>query len=404
MGTEFLCYSCVSEREKGQSITTEVVCQECFEYAIIEIGDLDGVRGKPEIRILSEPFNLQLRYTDLPMEAGKIVDISPIVNEGRSIWLLLAEDGRIIRFDADTSERRPLLHASLASEPDHKPWCGHILKRRLHPSPGGDFAAIVNDYGRFGQIIDLRTGQVTLALDGGNYHSDTVPFSFAFAQEKGRVVAIHRTGWNRLDLSDPTTGNLLTVRGPTSYQRGENRPDHYLDYFHGALHISPNSVHIADDGWVWHPVGIPTTWSLEQWTSGNVWESEDGPTRKRIYARSYYWDHAMAWLDDKRIAIGGLGEDDEEMIDGARIFDISLPGRPREITAFAGPAGLFFSEGQCLFTSDQSGLSRWDVNDGFRTGYLPGFKPTNNHRGAREFVQLVDNVLVRWRIGNGEER
>jgi hypothetical protein len=160
-----------------------------------------------------------------------------------------------------------LAYVSLASEPEHKPWCGHILKRRLHASPGGAFAAIVNDYGRYGSIIDLRSGQVTLALDGGNYHPETVPISFAFAQVKGWVVAIHRTAWNRLDISDPSTGSLLTARSPTSYQRGEDRPAHYLDYFHGALHISPNSVRIVDDGWVWHPVGIPTTWSLEQWAS-----------------------------------------------------------------------------------------------------------------------------------------
>jgi hypothetical protein len=282
-------------------------------------------------------------------------------------------------------------------------------ERPLHASPGGDFAAIVNDYGRYGSIIDLRSGQVTLALDGGNYHPETVPFSFTFAQVKGRVVAIPRTAWNRLDISDSSTGGLLTARSPTSYQRGEDRPAHYLDYFHGALHISPNSVRIVDDGWVWHPVGIPATWSLEQWASDNVWESEDGPTRKPICARDYYWDHALAWLDDKRIAVGGLGGDDKDMIDGVRIFDVSLPGCPgpgcradwpwpAELTAFPGPAGSFFVDGQCLFSSDQSGLSRWDSNDGSRTGYLQGFNPTHHHRGARELVQIVEDALVHGSI------
>lgn len=413
MDTELLCKSCVAERQEGRPFTTEIVCQECFEYATTEIGDLGGVGGKPEIRIRSEPFNPQLQSTDLPKEAGKIVDISPMVTEGRSIWLLLSEDNRITQFDAGTGEWKRLALASLASEPDHKPWCGRILKRRLYNSPCGHFAAIVHDYGRYGQVIDLRSGQVTLALDGGAYHAETVPFSFAFAQVAGRVIAIHRTAWNRLDVSDPSTGALLTARGPTSYQRGEERPIHYLDYFHGALSVSPNGVRIADDGWVWHPVGIPTTWSLEPWISGNVWESEDGPTRKPICARDYYWDHALTWLDDHRIALGGIGDDDQEMIDGARIFDISASGSgdvrwradwpwPRQLTAFAGPAGAFFSEGQRLFSSDQNGLSRWDINDGSRTGYLQGFKPTHHHRGSRELVQVVDDALVRWKIDNGE--
>jgi hypothetical protein len=415
MDSELLCISCVRERESGHLITTELVCKECFLHATNEFGDLEGVRGKPEIRTRAEPFDLQLLKTDLPTGVGKIVDISPVLGEGRAHWLLLAEDGLITRFDADTGEWDRLERANLCPEPDHKPFCGRIVKPRLHASPGGDFASIVNDYGHYGQVIDLRSGRVTLSLDGGVYHSNTVPFSFTFAQIKGRVVAIHRTAWNRLDMSDPSTGNLLTDRNPTSYRSEEDRPLHYLDYFHGAIYLSPNSVRILDDGWVWHPFGIPTTWDLEPWISENVWESEDGPTRKNLCARAYYWDHAMTWLDDNRIAIGGLGDDDEDMIDGVRIFDVSLTedGRvrwrcdwfwPRELTAFSGPAGSFFSDGQSLFSSDLSGLSRWDVNDGFRTGYLQGFQPTHHHRGARELVQVVDDALVRWAMDDGDAR
>jgi hypothetical protein len=117
----------------------------------------------------------------------------------------------------------------------------------------------------------------------------------------------------------------------------------------------------------------------------------------------------MTWLDDQRVAIGGLSEDDAYMIDGARIFDVSAQGEPdpgdradwawpREIAAFAGPAGTFFSEDGCLFSSDQSGLSRWDVNDGSRTAYLHGFAPTHHHRKARELVQIADGSLIRAKM------
>jgi len=147
-----------------------------------------------------------------------------------------------------------------------------------------------------------------------------VPFSFAFADVNGRVIAIHRTAWNRLDFSDSATGKLLSVRGPTSYRSGQERPEHYLDYFHGALYVSPSGTHILDDGWVWHPVGSPTCWSLERWLTDNVWESEDGPTRKDVCAREYYWDHGMVWLDDTRVVVGGIGDDDIEIVAGARIF------------------------------------------------------------------------------------
>lgn len=299
---------------------------------------------------------------------------------------------------------------SVRLEPHHKPWNRRVLKRRLHSSKRGEFAAVVNDYGRYGQVIDLRFGKVTIALDGGEYHPETVPLSFAFAEKPtGGVVAIHRTAWNRLDVSDAITGELLTQRTPTSYRSGEERPEHYLDYFHGALYLNPNGTRILDDGWVWHPVGIPTVWSLDRWISDNVWESEDGPTRKRLCARDYYWNSAVSWLDESRVAIGGIGDDDIEMIAGARIFDVSSPGSPsgrlradvqgaHEVTAFPGPAGVFFSDGTWLFSSDETGLARWDPKDGSQTGRLEGFHPTHHHRSAGELAQLIDGILVRWSL------
>lgn len=409
MDTELMCKSCAAERQNGNVISTDAVCQECFEYITREIGDLEGVQGKPQIRIRSEPFDVQLSKTGLPSEVGTVIDIAAVTSESRSVWLLLAEDGAICRFDANSGNWTCLAHAHVNPEPDHKPWCNHVLRRRLYSSPNGELAAVVNDYGRHGQIIDLRNGKATLALDGGDYHPETVPFSFAFALVRGRLVAIHRTAWNRLDVSDPYTGELLSDRNPTSYRRGEDRPAHYLDYFHGALHVSPDSVRILDDGWVWHPVGIPRAWSLEQWLSDNVWESEDGPSRKVVCSRDYYWDHAMAWLDDQRVAIGGLGEDDAFMIDGARIFDVSARGEPgpgnradwawpREITAFAGPAGALFSDAGILLSSSLDGLSRWDVNDGSRTGHLEGFSPTHYHSKARELVLISDGSLIRGKL------
>src|SRR5437868_5724345 len=74
LDAEFLCHSCADERQNGRPITTAVVCQECFDYATTEIGDPQGVRGKPEIRIRSEPFDLRLQSTGFPQEAGKIAD------------------------------------------------------------------------------------------------------------------------------------------------------------------------------------------------------------------------------------------------------------------------------------------------------------------------------------------
>jgi hypothetical protein len=269
---------------------------------------------------------------------------------------------------------------------------------------------VVNDYGRYGQVIDLRSGEVTLTLDGGDYHPETVPLSFAFVDLDTSVVAIHRTAWNRLDFSDAATGKLLSERDLATYRSEEKQPEHYLDYFHGGLYISPAATRIVDDGWVWHPAGIPATWNLDRWFCENAWESEDGPTRMDVCARHGYWDLGITWLDESTVAIAGIGDGDVEMIDGARVFDVTRSEQrsdrwssdwrwAKEVRAFAGPAGKFFSDGNSLFSSNEFGLSRWCTRDGARTGYLEGFSPTHYHRGAQELVQLTESVLLRWQTG-----
>ena len=405
---ELICVPCADAREKGLSTEAAVVCQECFEYATTEVMDFERVGGRPEIRIQPTTLKTTLEMTALPEKFGKIVDIASISTDNRSAWLILSERGRIFRFDASSGESADVASVKLTSEVAETPFAGHVLAPHLHSSGQGEFASVVNDYGRYGQVIDLQTGKVTLNLDAGDYHPETVPFSFAFVRWQERVVVIHRTAWNRLDVSEASTGHLLSDR-PTSYRTGEQRPQHYLDYFHGGLYLSPSGTHILDDGWVWHPVGIPAVWSVDCWLSENDWESEDGPTRKEVCARSYYWDHGIVWLDDETLAIAGIGDDDAEMIDGARIFDITSTGSlgrkwrsdwpwRREITKFAGPAGKFFASKNRLYSSVEAGLSMWDVEAGARTGHIPNFHPTHHHRGARELVQLRDGILIRWSI------
>lgn len=408
MDFECLCVPCAEERARGGTVATAAICEECFAYVMEEVCDLTGIRGAAEVLRRPEQISDCLQRTVLPLGAGRIVDIAAISGDPHSRWLLLSESGAISRFDAESGEFVMLGAATVPAEPDHKPWGNHPLRQRLHASEGGEFAAVVHDYGRHGQVVDLATGRVTMALDGGNYHPETVPFSFAFSKWRNQVVAIHRTAWNRLDVSDPSTGALLTERGPTKYSQGEQRPKHYLDYFHGALHLSPSGQEILDDGWIWHPVGMIRAWSLEPWLSGNVWESEAGPSQKSVCARNYYWDHGIAWLDERRVAIAGIGDDDEAMLEGARIFDMAVPvgastewhgdiSWRRELRAFAGPKGQFFSDGHWLYSSEDGGLLRWNFEDGFHTGTVSGFHPTHHHRGARELVELRGSEMLRWR-------
>jgi hypothetical protein len=349
----------------------------------------------------------EVKKTPLPADMGKILDFAPINQTSHSEWLMLMEDGSLIRLDADSLAHKRVASIVLQLEPDYEPWDNKPLRHHLHVSDCGTFAAVVNDYGKHGLVVDLQSGIVTLVLNGGDYYPETVEFSFAFVNVRGQVRCIHRTDWNRLDISDPATGELLSARGPTRYKGDVPcRPD-YLEYFHGALQVSPKSTHILSDGWIWHPVGVPKIWNVEKWCLSNPWESEDGPSKRDICSRDYHWGHALCWIDEKTIAIGGIGDDDEIMTAGTRIFDITSTGKasdewrsdkkwPLETATFHGPAGLFFSNGTSLFSADAIGLSRWNITSGVQTGHIPSFIPTRHHRGASELVQLIDNTLVRW--------
>ncbi|MEV8376427.1 hypothetical protein AB0P21_27035 [Kribbella sp. NPDC056861] len=337
----------------------------------------------------------------VPSDLGVVVDLAPVEDRGRPVWLVLAEDGRISRWDLGTGEHELVGITTVAPEPDHDPWPDKELRRHLHASGNGAFAAVVNDYGHFGEVLDLRAGEVTMVLENEHNDLETVPFSLAFGRSHGRDVVIHRTEWNRLDVSDPQTGKLLTDRPSRVYDGSEVTPEHDLDYFHGALYVSPDSRWVLDDGWVWHPIGFPAVWDLERWIGNNVWESEDGPTRVELCDREYYWDHPMVWIDSVRVAVEGVGISDLSMRPGARIFDVSQRGlqegwkvpSPAEVLTFEGPAGRFFSDGTSLFSSAEAGLSVWELTEGKLVDEVPGFVPTHHHRAAGQFLQLADGAV-----------
>lgn len=340
----------------------------------------------------------------VPPRLGAVTDLAPVRDGDRSIWLVLSEDGTISRWDVAAGRHEAVGATAVAAEDDREPWNDRTLRRRLHASQDGLFAAVVNDYGRFGEVIDLRTGEVTLDLDNQGDNEETVPFSLAFARRRGRSVVVHRTDWNRLDVSDPQTGELLTDRSLPEQTTAGPVAEHELDYFHGGLYVSPDGKRILDDGWIWHPIGIPAVWDLDPWFEGNVWESEDGPSRLDVCDRGDYWDHAMTWIDSSRVAVEGLGDDNSVVRPGARIFDTSRTSRseprraprPVELLAFEGPTGRFFSDGSHLFSCSDSDLSMWDPAAGKLLGTVPGFSPTHYHPAARQFVQLADDVARLW--------
>jgi len=265
---------------------------------------------------------------------------------------------------------------------------------RLHASPDGAFAAVVFDGGRHGVVLDLGSGrcEVTMQLDGGDYHEETVPFSVCFASANGKTVLVHRTSWNRLDASDPASGELLTERGPTRYEN-DQPPPHYLDYFHGRLLVDPSGTRLFDAGWVWQPVAVPRIFDLLAWLGSNVWESEDGPSAKWLNLRDD-WNFPACWIDGNRIAWGGVGDWDEEEFEtaaagpGVRIVDLrrESSAHDRKILMSAEPLELF-TDGRLLFAAHEGSTSVWVLETGESLKERKGFVATHYHLRLGQLIE-----------------
>ncbi|MEY9935290.1 hypothetical protein ABH926_009965 [Catenulispora sp. GP43] len=331
----------------------------------------------------------------IPDGMGPVADMAGIMVGDVPAWLVLGEDGVLSRWAPGRSVFQRLTAIPPAESGSDK------IRRRLHASLCGRFAAVVDDYGTTGTVIDLSTGRTTMTLDGGDYCEHVVPFALAFAEHDGSPVLIHRTRWNRLDVSDPATGRLLTERETPERRNHEDEPPHYLDYFHGALYLSPDGNQICDDGWIWQPFGMPTVWSLTAWLDDNVWESEDGPSRAE-YPFLEEWDRGIAWVTSNRIAVQDVG--DREHPPCIRVLDPTAAGPSPYVTSmamltvttFPGPGGRYFSDGNLLLVSGETELEAWNIEQGIKTYTVPRFTPIRQHPHSLELVEINTDAMRRW--------
>jgi hypothetical protein len=394
---DLVCGPCSREPEKIDAALINV-CNECFRL-IDDSGSWDGNVGKPEI--LSRPSTLRLEHEDidLPQLAGiHILEVQPVEGSADS-WLACTSTGAIIKIIPTEHSFRVV--AQVPQEgldfdgPNIRGPQQDWLKGSacvLQVSRNGELVAVANRYGQKGVVLDLATGSMTIRLFRDKYHEDVSSFPVAFVETDNRILLIHGTAWNRLDISDARIGTLLTERGPTSYKRGEARPKHYLDYFHCSLSVSPGQRYVADNGWAWHPVGSVETWSLPRWLNENVWESENGDSRRCLCWRGYYWDGPLCWIDECRLAVWGYGQEDTELIPAACIFDVRSG---KQDSWFAGPKGSMVYDDYLFSFDKDEGFSVWDVATGERLLYEPGFCPGGYHRAAKRFLTVMDTGLVR---------
>ena len=196
-----------------------------------------------------------ITFPILKSSPGVILSIQALpvsdTTESKDVYLLAINEESILwKLALHTGEVEKLLQI-------------HIEDLNLqHPiqivvSPNGKYAAISNRCGLYGALVDLhkreQINNIELKRDG--YHSDVSVYPLAFTEIHGRTLLIHGTKWNRLDLIDVSTGENLSERPSPSYNsETTTRDEHYLEYFHGQLHVSPDGKRVAETGWIWHPV------------------------------------------------------------------------------------------------------------------------------------------------------
>ena len=365
---DLVCSACAREPESIKEQLASV-CSKCFA-AVETDGCWEGIVGTPEIRVGSRNLTFHHVEFSLPELAGlDILDVQPVENL-KGQWVACCSTGLLIAID--TIQRSTRVVARLGQ--DALDFDGQTISESTNTwvkgprvmlcvSRDGSTAAVANTYGDRGIVVDFATGRVNMQLRRDKGHEDVSAFPLAFCEPDNRLVIIHGTQWNRLDVSDPLTGVTLTLREPTSRKQGQPCPPHYLDYFHCQLSVSPAGEYIADNGWAWQPVGVIVTWNLRRWLSENVWESEDGETKKGLCQRSYYWDGPLCWMDDHHLIVWGYGDDDECLIPAIRLFDVRTGEQARW---FPGPKGSLVFDKYLFSFAKKEGMSVWDIETGER--------------------------------------
>ena len=347
-------------------------CVGCFDRAE-ELAHL-GWRGSPEVLLRDRELDGAWTTRSCPVRPLNDRCLVPVPGG----WLALTEAG-FVRIDHE--DQWLLGPVVLPEERDVERNDGPERPRGpvLHASRDGRFAAIVSDYGQYGTVVDLAEWVTVLDLDRDWDDNEWTRFPFAFLDGDRFVAA---TDSNRLDVFDAATGRLLTERPTTR----EENPEHYLDYYFGALLPSPSGRALLTDGWAWHPVGVPLIIDCAAWLAGDRHAPEHG---RHLVDRGDSWDTPIAWLDENTVALQGIGV---PLLDGVELRDAATG---RRTGSFTGPAGRMWAHDGLLYVAAEAGLEVWDPAEGARVGFASRASAPIAHRDGA-FAELRNDQLRIW--------
>ena len=172
------------------------------------------------------------------------------------------------------------------------------------------YICISEKYGLNASVINTETGKIQ-KFSREDYHADVSAYSTGFIERDDKVLLIHQTRWNRLDITELETEKLLTERDikieliPDKYDektgetiKGKRKSENYLDYFHSSLHISPDKKNFLSNGWVWSPVDNIRCFNVEKFFS-----KYELCSFGIEYANGYNWDRPCTFIDNNIFVI-----------------------------------------------------------------------------------------------------
>jgi hypothetical protein len=169
-----------------------------------------------------EPSTLRFEHVAaITPRVSALRDLRPLPGGDRDRWIGVTADRELVEIDLDHGETRRLatLPESLFQLVEYtglEPTAPRDPPRlTLHVSRDGKLAAVVQeDHGLEGIVVDLETGEHLMPLLRDHYCCEHSTHSFAFVEHAGRTLIVHASDWNRLDVHDPRTRELLTRADP----------------------------------------------------------------------------------------------------------------------------------------------------------------------------------------------
>ncbi|MCB9855053.1 MAG: hypothetical protein H6818_05140 [Phycisphaerales bacterium] len=362
-----------------------------------EFGSEEGICGRPEIR--KRPTNLKFTHDriELPVSGTeRRVDFVPNMNTDGD-WIALNTSGSIENVDARNGEVRVVGYASPPF------WIDENIS--LCVSPDLEYGAVYQTFGERAHVFHMHKYD-SMDLTRGTYCTKHSHFSIAFFRENGRPLLVAATDWNRLEVFDPASGDILTKRGPNMTLKNGKEPKHFFGQFRGQLTVSPDECRIVDNGWVWTPFGSAKVWNLRDWIHRNKWESDDGLSLKYLAWRRYHWNTPACWVGNERIAFWGWGADDDFLIPAILVFDAStgeqthwFPGpevRREDPPSKAGHSMFFDKYLFCVH--DDHGTGVWDIETGEHLHQEPSLKPIHYHPISKQFLSRTPDGIQLSRL------